>query len=97
MDIEKINLDPEEKELLDSYEKGEWVSMNPTKAQLEEYAKGARYTLRMLRKNERINIRISKQDLAGIQAKAVEEGIPYQTLIASIIHKYVTGLLIQKN
>jgi predicted DNA binding CopG/RHH family protein len=50
-----------------------------------------------LNKDQRMNIRITKNDLEGIKIKAVEEGIPYQTLVASIIHKYVTGRLMEKH
>ena len=81
-------LEAEEKELLRSYEKGEWKSAKPGKAELGHYAEYARATLK---KDQRINIRLSHQDLEGIQSKAVQEGIPYQTLIASVLHKYVSG------
>ena len=83
-------LDAEEKSLLKSYEKDEWKSTKPGKAELSRYASYAHTTLR---KDQRINIRLSQQDLHGIQVKAVSEGIPYQTLIASILHKYVSGRL----
>ena len=83
-------LDKEEKDLLRSYEKGQWKSAKPGKAQLRQYAQYARLTLR---KDQRINIRLSQQDLQGIQAKAVQEGMPYQTLIASVLHKYISGRL----
>ena len=85
-------LDKYERELLKSYNRGEWRSTNPTKAELRHYAAVARATL----KNKRINIRLSHPDLMGIQARAVQEGLPYQTLISSIIHKYVSGRLISK-
>ena len=85
-------LDKYERELLKSYNKGEWKSTNPTKAELRHYAAVARATL----KNQRINIRLSQQDLRGIQTRAIEEGLPYQTLISSIIHKYVSGRLVFK-
>lgn len=49
-----------------------------------------------MRKTRRINIRLSPSDLVGIQQRAVEEGIPYQTLMASVIHKYVTGRLVDR-
>ncbi len=88
--MKKVKLDPEEKGLLRSFEKGEWSSTRPAKAALHRYAEVARETLR---KNQRINIRISQADLEGIQAKAAQEGIPYQTLIASVVHKYVLGRL----
>lgn len=48
-----------------------------------------------LKKNKRINIRVSERDLEGVQKKAIEEGLPYQTLIASVIHKYVSGRLVE--
>jgi len=53
----------------------------------------AKYAKNTLKKDQRISIRISKQDLIGIQSKAVDEGIPYQTLVTSLVHKYVTGHL----
>ena len=53
----------------------------------------AKYAKNALKKDQRISIRISKQDLIGIQSKAVDEGIPYQTLVTSLVHKYVTGHL----
>jgi predicted DNA binding CopG/RHH family protein len=86
----RYKLDKEEKELLASVERGEWVSVNPTKKELQRYAQAARNTLR---KTQRINIRLTAYDLEGLRAKAVEEGIPYQTLIASVLHKYVSGRL----
>jgi predicted DNA binding CopG/RHH family protein len=59
----------------------------------EEMAKLRQYARNTLQKNKRINIRLSERDLLGIQAKAVEEGLPYQTLISSILHKYLRGIL----
>jgi predicted DNA binding CopG/RHH family protein len=86
-------LDKEEQELIESLEKDGW---QPTK-NLENWknilSKTATNTIA---KDQRMNIRISKNDLDGIKLKAIEEGLPYQTLIASIIHKYVTGRLIEK-
>jgi predicted DNA binding CopG/RHH family protein len=61
-----------------------------TKAQLAEIRAAARATGV---KNKRVNIRLSAADLQDIQVRALEEGIPYQTLIASVLHKYVTGRL----
>ena len=78
----------DEKDLLDSVEMGEWNSAHPTRKQLQRYVKYARNTLR---KNRRINIRLSQNDLEALQTKAVQEGIPYQTLISSVLHKYVAG------
>ena len=88
--MKKYKLDKEERDILNSIEKGEWVSSKPTKADFTRYAEIARNTLR---KDQRMNIRISKKDLQGIKVKAAEEGIPYQTLVASVIHRYVSGHL----
>ncbi|WKZ68447.1 MAG: hypothetical protein QY331_10835 [Melioribacteraceae bacterium] len=81
-------LDKEEKELMESYKKGEWKSVKrKDKKKFEQAAKES------LAKNKRINIRLTSKDYNDIQVKAIEEGIPYQTLIASIIHKYNKGEL----
>jgi predicted DNA binding CopG/RHH family protein len=88
--MKKIYFDPEEKRVLESYERGEW---KPIRNREEEMAKLRQYARNTLQKNKRINIRLSERDLLGIQAKAVEEGLPYQTLISSILHKYLRGIL----
>jgi predicted DNA binding CopG/RHH family protein len=80
----------EEKTLLNSFDKGEWKSVKNLKKEINRYQNIARATLR---KDKRINIRMSAKDLEDIQKKAVEEGIPYQTLISSILHKYASGRL----
>ncbi|MBX3726791.1 MAG: hypothetical protein KF823_12845 [Xanthomonadales bacterium] len=82
-------LDPYETEILEAYEAG---SLKPAagKAELQRIRAAARATAI---KDKRVNIRLSSVDLLGIQAKALEEGMPYQTLIASVLHKYVTGRL----
>ncbi len=85
-------LNPEERVLLKSVERGEWKSMASTTA-LKRYVQAARRTLK---KDRRVNIRLSKADLNGIQVIAIEEGLPYQTLISSVLHKYVTGSLVTK-
>lgn len=84
-------LDPEEKDLLESFEKGEWQSVGDCQRleQLKGYAKAT------LAKDKRITLRLSSLDLDAIQTRAIEEGIPYQTLISSILHKYVTGRLVE--
>jgi predicted DNA binding CopG/RHH family protein len=86
--MKKYRLDKEEREILEAIEGGAWESVKPSKSELEHYAQIAKNTLR---KDQRMNIRISRADLNRIRAKAAEEGIPYQTLVASIIHKYVAG------
>lgn len=87
------NLTKEEKEILKSYDRGEWKPLKNMKAEMGRYQKIAHVTLR---KNRRVNIRLSAIDLEGLRKRAFEEGIPYQTLIASLIHKYVMGKLIDK-
>jgi predicted DNA binding CopG/RHH family protein len=86
-------LTKEEKNLLDSYEKGQWRSVKNLKNEMNYYQAMAKATSK---KNKRVNIRISGQDLEGIQKKAMENGLPYQTLIASIIHRYVSGRLSER-
>lgn len=83
-----MKLDKEEKELLKSYEKGEWKSIKDLEKKKSEYQGYAKYTAA---KNKRINIRLTEKDLANLKAKSLEEGMSYQTLIASIIHKYISG------
>lgn len=91
--MKKIVLDVEEKDILESYERGEWV---PVKNPKKEIAKLRRYAKNTLQKDKRINIRMSSKDLDQVQVIAAQEGIPYQTLVSSIIHKYVSGYLIEK-
>jgi predicted DNA binding CopG/RHH family protein len=80
-------LDREEMELARSLENEEWVS-DLTKKEKKQYEEYARYSLN---KQKRINIRMSERDLKKIRAKAIEEGIPYQSLISMLIHKYNEG------
>ena len=87
-------LDKKEQELLESYEKEEWSSVENLEFEKSRYQETARYTMK---KNKRINIRMSEKDLNGIKLKALEEGIPYQTLISSVLHKYVSGKLVEKS
>lgn len=82
-------IDREEMEILAAFEKGQLKSV-ATRAELERFRAAARATAT---KDRRVNIRLSSGDLQDIQTRALEEGIPYQTLIASILHKYVTGRL----
>jgi predicted DNA binding CopG/RHH family protein len=82
-------LDNDEIELAKSLENEEWIS-DLTKKQKKQYEEYARYSMG---KRKRINIRMSERDLKKIQAKAIEEGIPYQSLISMLIHKYNEGKL----
>jgi predicted DNA binding CopG/RHH family protein len=87
------SLSKEEKDILESYEAGEWKSIGLNNKLLSSYQKAATATLA---KNKRINIRLNQLDLQSIQKKAFEEGLPYQTFISSLIHKFVTGKLVEK-
>ena len=83
-----MKLDKNEKKLLTSFERGQWKPVKNLSEAKKHYQEAARETLR---KDKRINIRLSQKDLEGIQARASREGMPYQTLISSIIHKFVIG------
>ena len=83
-----MKLDKEEQELLQSIERKEWKRVKNFKNETVKLQKDA---IKTLKKNERISIRLAKHDLDGIKLKAADEGMPYQTLIASLIHKYVIG------
>ncbi len=85
-----IVLDKEEQELSESVERGEWRSVPNLK---EEIMKAKEYARATFAKNQRMNLRISKKDLDALKIKAMEEGMPYQTLAASVLHKYLTGRL----
>jgi predicted DNA binding CopG/RHH family protein len=88
-----VRLDPEEKNLLESFDRAEWQSVKAPAAETERYQQYARATFK---KDARVNIRISRKDLEALQKRALEEGIPYQTLMASILHKYAGGRLAEK-
>jgi predicted DNA binding CopG/RHH family protein len=83
--------DADELALLESYEAGEWLSVSDEATDIARYRAAAS---KALLKNKRVNIRLSSMDLEGLQAKAAQEGLPYQTLIASVLHKYVSGRLV---
>ena len=81
-----MKIDADEKDLLESVERGEWKSAPGGKRERTRYARHAKATFR---KDRRLNIRLSSKDLEAIQKRA--EGLPYQTLIASLLHKYASG------
>ena len=88
-----MKLNKEEREILESVEKGEWKSVENLNEVIKQYQEYAKTTFQ---KDKRISIRISKKDLVNIQKKAIEEGLPYQTLISSVLHKFITGRLMAK-
>jgi predicted DNA binding CopG/RHH family protein len=85
--MSKIKLDQEEQELLASFEADEFES-DLTEKRKSFLSNVAEETSK---KDKRINIRISSRDLTALQRRALEEGLPYQTLVSSILHKYVSG------
>lgn len=88
-----VRLTKEEKEILDALESGDLELLPNQKRVLKEHQDAAKA---MLKKDKRLNIRISSRDLNALQARAHKEGIPYQTLVSSILHKYVDGQLIEQ-
>ncbi len=82
-----------EQDMLKAYDSGALKSIAPSKAQLAKFKAAASATFL---KERRVNIRLSSPDLMDIQARALEEGLPYQTFIASVLHKYVSGRLVEK-
>ena len=88
-----MKLSKEEKDLLESVEKGEWKTIPNIKKEAERFQEYAKATFR---KDKRINIRISEKDLVNIQKRAIQEGLPYQTLISTILHKFISGRFTEK-
>ena len=86
------DIDEYEQEVLGAFDKGRLKSV-ATKGELARIKAAARTTAI---KDRRVNIRLSSGDLSDIQVRALEEGVPYQTLIASVLHKYVTGRLAER-
>ena len=88
-----MKYDKEEKAIIDSYEKGKMKLSTPSRKEIEAIKTTAKKTLV---KNKRITIRLYDHDYQGIQKKAMEMGVPYQTLISGIIHRYIEGELTSK-
>ena len=86
-------LDKEEKEILEAFESGKLKKAKNIKKAIAKHQEAAEATFK---KDARINIRLSSRDLRSLQARALKEGIPYQTLVSSILHKFVDGQLIDK-
>ncbi len=83
-------IDQEEEDLMESIERNEWQPVKNFDQEREKAIEAARNTLK---KDKRINLRLTQKDYHQIQIKAIEEGIPYQTLISSLVHKYLNGSL----
>lgn len=87
-------LSTEEREILEAFDKGK---LKRSKKAADTQKRHQEYAQALFKKDVRINIRLSSKDLRGLQKKALAEGIPYQTLVASILHKYVEGRLHENN
>lgn len=88
-----MKLTNDEQAILGSVENGEWKRIPNFKKEATRYREAARATLR---KDKRVNIRMTERDLIRFQKTAMQEGLPYQTLISSILHKYISGQLTRK-
>ncbi len=88
-----MKLDKYEKDIEKSFDRGEWKSVKNLDKEKKKAVDSAKATMR---KNKTMNIRINEMDLNALKIRALEEGIPYQTLVSSILHKYVTGRLTDK-
>lgn len=89
-----MKLNKEEADILKAYEDGTMELTEPSQKEIREIRKRAENTFR---KERRVTIRLYDHDLKGIQKKAMEKGLPYQTLISGMIHQYVEGSLVEKN
>ena len=87
------NLDREEIEILEQYERGEFRSVPNMEQAIQWAREAARNTFK---KTKRVNLRVTERDFNLAHARAREEGIPYQTLLSSVIHKYLRGRLVEK-
>ena len=91
--MKKFILEDEEIELLNSLESNEWNSVENLKDEIASHQVIARNTLK---KDKRVNLRMSSKDLEDIKTYAVEEGLPYQTLMSSVLHKFISGRFIDR-
>ena len=87
-------LDQEEKDILEAFDRGELRSIPNKEMELRRHKE---YAAATFKKDKRINIRISERDLKALQKRALVEGIPYQTLVSSILHKYIEGRFVEKD
>lgn len=92
--VQMSKLKSEEKEILEAFESGRLKRVKDADKEIEEHRVVAEATFK---RDARINIRLSSRDLRALQARALKEGIPYQTLVSSVLHKYVDGQLVEKS
>ena len=87
-------LDSEEKEILAAFDSGKLIRSKNAKKQIEQHKLAAEATFK---KDARINIRLSSRDLRSLQAKALMAGMPYQTFVSSVLHKFIDGQLVERS
>ena len=87
-------LDKEEREVLQAFEREELQSISDKELELNKHRE---YAASTFKRDRRIDIRLSSRDLQALQKRALSEGIPYQALIVSVLHKYIDGRLIEKS
>jgi len=93
MNKRHIDIEKHEKDILNDFEKGEFISVDNADEEMRLAEQAANH---FMKRDNRINVRISKADLNMIRRIAVQEGLPYQTLLASVIHKFAAGRLVDK-
>ncbi len=86
-------LEADEQEILKSYKQGEWQSIKTLREDLRQYQA---YAAATLAQSGQVSITLSDEDFKAIQRKALENGVPYQKLIADLVHQFVTGRLIER-
>ncbi|MBN1928828.1 MAG: antitoxin [Chlorobiaceae bacterium] len=86
--------DTEEREILEAFEAGKLKRVPDADEQMTRHRLAAEATFK---KDTRINIRLSSRDLRALQVRAMQEGVPYQTFVSSVLHKYVNGQFVEKN
>jgi predicted DNA binding CopG/RHH family protein len=89
-----MKMDKEEREILEAYDKGKLKLSSPSQKERDKIQSTAEQTFR---KDRRVTIRLYDHDLKGVQKKAMEKGMPYQTLISAMIHQYVEGDLVERH
>jgi len=89
--FKNLKLDPYEQEIEDGINRGDYQEIPLSKKEREEFVDAAAYTLQRMKKDRRVNIRVKNADLNAIQQKALANGLPYQTLISTLLHHFAQG------
>ena len=92
----KVKLPKHERDLRDSIERGKWKSVPGRSAEIAKSVKAARAQIEAMRKEARVSLRLNSTDVERMREKATQAGLPYQTLIASVIHQFATDQLVDR-